>query len=153
MQILLFLAWKVQGLLPPWHLLPQKFRPLGSLGLYTTTATLLSGGKNQGAGNSAFDKKIAVYKGKGKCGSKKVTAFQITQRIISDFEEKTYAGQWNVVAMQDRKDWFISQMEEILGVDFSKVRRASTRHQPKTPKKNKAPKKANVSKDQLVLDL
>ena len=81
--------------------------------------TLLGGKKNKIASNKPFDEKIAVYEGRGtRGGDNRITAFQITQNIVSDFRQKKYQKQWNENAMRDRKVWFLGQAEEILGIDI-----------------------------------
>lgn len=82
--------------------------------------TLLSGAKNISASNNPFDVKIGVYKGKGKYDSKddKITAFLITQKIVSDYELKTYSAQWNEKAMIDRWKWFFKEVQELLQIDL-----------------------------------
>lgn len=81
--------------------------------------TLLSGRKNIAASNSPFSNKIAAYKGGGLHGSDAgVTAFEITQDIVHNFDRGTYGNQWNEDAMRDRKKWFLEQAARILEIDI-----------------------------------
>lgn len=85
--------------------------------------TLLSGAKNIEASNNPFGVKMSVYKGKGKYEGKndKITAFLITQKIVTDYELSKYGKQWNQGAILDRWKWFFKELEEILEVDFSEL--------------------------------
>lgn len=91
--------------------------------------TLLSGAKNIEASNNPFNKKMDVYKGKGKYENKneKITAFLITQKIVSDFESKKYKQQWNLDSMIDRWKWFFAEIGELLEID---VKEAIDKHEP-----------------------
>ena len=91
--------------------------------------TLLGGAKNIEASNNPFSVKIEVYKGKGKYDTKndKVTAFLITQSIVSNYESGKYEKQWNLNSIYDRWEWFFNETEEILGIDLSSVKCS---HQP-----------------------
>lgn len=91
--------------------------------------TLLGGAKNIEASNNPFMVKMEVYRGKGKYDDKndKITAFQITQKILSDNESGKYDKQWNTGAMIDRWKWFFGEVAEILDIDVSDL---INRHQP-----------------------
>lgn len=91
--------------------------------------TLLSGAKNIEASNNPFNIKMDVYKGKGKYENKneKITAFLITQKIVSDFESKKYKQQWNLDSMIDRWKWFFAEIGELLEID---VKEAIDKHEP-----------------------
>lgn len=91
--------------------------------------TLLSGAKNIEASNNPFNIKMDVYKGKGKYENKneKITAFLITQKIVSDFENKKYKQQWNLDSMIDRWKWFFAEIGELLEID---VKEAIDKHEP-----------------------
>jgi len=80
--------------------------------------TLLSGSKNIEASNNPFDVKMEVYKGKGKYEQKneKITAFKITQSIVSDYEKKKYDKKWNEQSAIDRWNWFINEVSELLAI-------------------------------------
>jgi len=80
--------------------------------------TLLSGAKNIEASNNPFDVKMEVYKGKGKYEQKneKITAFKITQSIVSDYEKKKYDKKWNEQSAIDRWNWFINEVSELLAI-------------------------------------
>ncbi|MBN2426405.1 MAG: DUF262 domain-containing protein [Calditrichaceae bacterium] len=87
----------------------------------TGNLTLLGGAKNIEASNNPFHIKIEVYKGKGKYDEKndKITAFLITQKIVTDFETSKYDKQWTYEAMTDRWDWFFTEAGELLNIDFT----------------------------------
>lgn len=80
--------------------------------------TLLSGAKNIEASNNPFDVKMEIYKGKGKYEQKneKITAFKITQSIVSDYEKKKYDKKWNEQSAIDRWNWFINEVSELLAI-------------------------------------
>ncbi|NQE05830.1 hypothetical protein C5S32_08160 [ANME-1 cluster archaeon GoMg1] len=91
--------------------------------------TLLSGAKNIEASNNPFNVKMDVYKGKGKYDEKndKITAFLITQSILTDYEVNKYQGNWTLEAMIDRWKWFLIESQEILNIDLNE---AVEKHQP-----------------------
>ncbi|MBL0049671.1 MAG: DUF262 domain-containing protein [Bacteroidetes bacterium] len=91
--------------------------------------TLLGGAKNIEASNNPFKVKMEVYKGKGKYDNKdeKITAFEITQQIVQDFEVKKYTQQWNLDSITDRWKWFFSEVGELLEID---VKEAINKHEP-----------------------
>lgn len=91
--------------------------------------TLLGGAKNIEASNNPFDVKMEVYRGKGKYDQKndKITAFQITQIILNDYEAGNFAKQWTTDAMIDRWKWFFGEVGEILDIDVSDL---IDKHQP-----------------------
>lgn len=80
--------------------------------------TLLSGAKNIEASNNPFDVKMEVYKGKGKYEQKneKITAFKITQSIVSDYESRKYDKKWTEQSAIDRWNWFINEVSELLDI-------------------------------------
>lgn len=80
--------------------------------------TLLSGAKNIEASNNPFDVKMEVYKGKGKYEQKneKITAFKITQSIVSDYESRKYDKKWTEQSAIDRWYWFINEVSELLDI-------------------------------------
>lgn len=80
--------------------------------------TLLSGKKNIEASNNPFDQKISVYRGNGKYKDKdtSITAFEMTKRIVSDFEQSKYNKKWSKEAMEDRYEWFCKKVEVILNI-------------------------------------
>ena len=91
--------------------------------------TLLSGSKNIEASNNPFNVKMGVYKGKGKYDEKndKITAFLISQSIITDCESNKYKGNWTLEAMNDRWEWFLRESQEILNIDLNE---AIEKHRP-----------------------
>jgi len=72
---------------------------------------------------------MEVYRGKGKYDNKndKITAFQITQKILGDYESEKYEKQWTNEAMTDRWKWFFGEVGEILEIDVSDL---IDKHQP-----------------------
>lgn len=82
--------------------------------------TLLSGSKNIEASNDAFDIKMNVYRGKGKYENKAaaITAFEMTRRIVSDFDTKKFGQQWNEDALKDRYQWFKNNISILFQIDL-----------------------------------
>ena len=70
--------------------------------------------------------KMNVYRGRGLYESKdeKITEFQITQRIVTDFEKGTYQRRWTEEAMKDRWDWFFTEVGSALALDTTAARNA-----------------------------
>lgn len=111
------------------HILPQKYKSNGWDYITDEIAdkymgsggniTLLSGRKNIKASNKKFSEKIEAYKGKGLYGpnDQRITAFQITQKIIQNNEK--YQGEWNENAMRDRKKWFLEELEKVLKIGIN----------------------------------
>ncbi|MDO9187596.1 MAG: DUF262 domain-containing HNH endonuclease family protein [Bacteroidia bacterium] len=91
--------------------------------------TLLGGAKNIEASNNPFKVKMEVYKGKGKYDHKndKITAFQITQHILNDYEAQKYNQDWKLDSIIDRWKWFFSEVGELLEID---VKEAIDKHEP-----------------------
>lgn len=91
----------------------NKLHTLGNL-------TLLSGKKNIEASNNPFDKKLEIYKGFGKYKNKKegLTSFLITQKIINDQVKK-----WDQNEIDKRFLWYLEQIEDVLEVDLSKLKK------------------------------
>ena len=86
--------------------------------------TLLSGKKNRDASNYSFEKKIIAYNGKGYYAddSEGITAFRITQNIVNQYNENTYAKQWSEQSLVNRWNWFCSQVEVILEIDLASIK-------------------------------
>jgi len=86
--------------------------------------TLLSGSKNLDARNYKFDKKIKSYDGTGleNADDRKVTSFNITQRIVNDYNSARFNKEWNIEAMNSRWTWFCQQIERVLEIDLSKIK-------------------------------
>ena len=91
--------------------------------------TLLSGAKNIEASNNPFKVKMGVYKGKGKYDNKneKITAFNITQQIVKDYESRKYNQEWQLDSIIDRWKWFFKEVGELLEIDISE---AVEKHEP-----------------------
>jgi len=87
--------------------------------------TLLSGKKNRDASNYSFEKKIIAYNGKGYYAedSEGITAFRITQNIVNHYNDNTYNKQWTEQSIIDRWNWFCGQLEVILDIDLSQIRK------------------------------
>ena len=112
---------------PEWHHISKDIAAkwLNSAG----NITLLSGSKNIEASNNPFATKMDVYKGKGKYENKneKITAFNITQNIMNDYNNNKFNQQWNIDAMIDRWRWFFIEVEQLLEID---VKEAIEKHEP-----------------------
>jgi uncharacterized protein with ParB-like and HNH nuclease domain len=100
------------------HITDEMFDEWGNSG---ANLTLLGGSKNIEASENPFRKKINVYKGKGLYENKntKVTGYNITQKIVADFDNKKYNEEWNESAIQDRWQWFCKEVAEVLNIDKS----------------------------------
>jgi hypothetical protein len=85
--------------------------------------TLLSGKKNIQASNNGFAKKIKVYKGKGIYEDKEegITTFRITQKIADLAESNN--NKWAEQQIYDRWEWFCLEIEAILKIDLSTIRK------------------------------
>lgn len=86
--------------------------------------TLLSGKKNIQASNNGFHSKIQSYRGKGyySLQSEGVTSFRITQKIVNDYDQRTYNQEWNLLSMTDRWNWFCHEVETILEIDLIEIK-------------------------------
>ena len=86
--------------------------------------TLLSGKKNIQASNNGFHSKIQSYRGKGYYSqqSEGVTSFRITQKIVNDYDQRTYQQEWNLLSMTDRWNWFCHEVETILEIDLDEIK-------------------------------
>lgn len=98
------------------HITDELFDDWGATG---ANLTLLSGSKNIEASDNPFDIKMKVYKGKGLYENKntKVTGFNITQKIVIDFDSSKFNKRWNEDAIKDRWEWFCTEVGEILSID------------------------------------
>ena len=87
--------------------------------------TLLSGKKNRDASNYSFEKKIKAYNGKGFYAddSEGITAFRITQNIVNHYNDNTYSKEWTEQAIVDRWNWFCGQVEVLLDIDLTGIRK------------------------------
>ncbi|MCY1660900.1 DUF262 domain-containing protein [Chryseobacterium sp. SL1] len=83
--------------------------------------TLLSGSKNLDARNYKFETKIKSYDGSGLEDAKdsKMSSFNITQRIVNDYNSNKFNKEWNVDSINNRWVWFCQQVESILEIDLS----------------------------------
>ena len=86
--------------------------------------TLLSGSKNISASNEGLERKMKSYNGKGYYADdyEGITSFQITQRIVNDYNAKKYEGKWNWEALEDRWQWFCTEVEKILEIDLTEIK-------------------------------
>jgi uncharacterized protein with ParB-like and HNH nuclease domain len=89
--------------------------------------TLLSGSKNIQASDNSFDFKIGIYTGKGlyegQKGENKITSFEITRKIVDDFNINKYNGIWNENAIIDRWNWFLDEFKKIFEIDLSEYKK------------------------------
>ncbi len=118
------------------HILPQKYSSFSEwTDIVTKEAattwlnrpgnlTLLCGAKNIEASNNPFKEKIKVYRGKGLYDDKdaKITAFNITQKIVNAYNENTYEKQWNEKAIQDLWHWFCGEVEKLILIDLKDIK-------------------------------
>ena len=102
------------------HITDEMFELWGNSG---ANLTLLGGSKNIEASDNPFKDKINVYKGKGLYQNKntKVTGYNITQKIVADFDSNKYNQEWNQAAIIDRWEWFCSEVAEILQIDTEAI--------------------------------
>jgi len=120
------------------HILPQKYKSNiewntkfegnETISKWINTGgnlTLLSGKKNRDASNYSFEKKIIAYNGKGYYAddSEGITAFRITQNIVYHYNDNTYKKEWTEQSIIDRWNWFCGQVEVILEIDLSEIRK------------------------------
>lgn len=120
------------------HILPQKYKSNiewntkfegnDTISKWINTGgnlTLLSGKKNRDASNYSFEKKIIAYNGKGYYAddSEGITAFRITQNIVNHYNDNTYNKQWTEQSIIDRWNWFCGQVEVLLEIDLSEIRK------------------------------
>ena len=120
------------------HILPQKYKSNiewntkfegnDTISKWINTGgnlTLLSGKKNRDASNYSFEKKIIAYNGKGYYAddSEGITAFRITQNIVNHYNDNTYNKQWNEQSIIDRWNWFCGQVEVILEINLTEIRK------------------------------
>jgi uncharacterized protein with ParB-like and HNH nuclease domain len=73
--------------------------------------TLLSGLKNIQASNRNFIDKHEIYKGNSGKGFDGKTGFEITKRIIDDFDI------WNDDSIKKRHGWLVKKIEKILNIE------------------------------------
>ena len=112
------------------HILPTKYKTVqgwehfdqktASAWINTVgNITLLSGKKNIEASNNPFEQKINVYKGKGKYRNKddKVTAFRMSEQIVTDYNLNKFEKSWNIDALTDRWNWFFNEVGIVLEID------------------------------------
>ncbi len=117
------------------HILPQKYHSISQWNHFDKRVgdqvlhslgniTLLSGTKNIEASNNPFDIKISVYEGKGKYKDKdgKITSFQITQKIVNEFKNKSYNESWNLESVKDRRNWALEEIEKIFDIDCTQLK-------------------------------
>jgi uncharacterized protein with ParB-like and HNH nuclease domain len=83
--------------------------------------TLLSGSKNLDARHYKFETKIKSYDGSGFEDAKdaKMSSFNITQKIVNDYNANKFNKEWNIDALNNRWVWFCNQVEAILEIDLT----------------------------------
>ena len=81
--------------------------------------TLLGGSKNIEASDNPFANKMNVYKGEGLYKNKntKITGYNITQRIVTDYDNGKFNKEWSEEAIIDRWTWFCKEVSEVLRID------------------------------------
>jgi uncharacterized protein with ParB-like and HNH nuclease domain len=92
--------------------------------------TLLSGKRNIEASNDSFEKKVEIYKGKGKDG---ITPFELTKKVA-------HSKTWDESAIKSRKEFILSEIERIFEIDFDKnieAERIAEEENNKPKKENK----------------
>ena len=103
---------------PEWNYITDKIA--GTWLRSVANFTLLDGKKNIEAGNSPFPIKMQVYS----CGkTENTTAFRISQHILDDYTNNKFEKCWNEDALKDRWQWFFTQLEKILEVDFKDLKK------------------------------
>jgi uncharacterized protein with ParB-like and HNH nuclease domain len=88
--------------------------------------TLLSGTKNLQASNYSFGKKMEAYSGCGfysEDSENRVTSFRITQKIVDDYNLSKFNKEWSILAIKDRWIWFCGEIERILDIDLSTIKK------------------------------
>ena len=80
--------------------------------------TLLISNKNSAIKNKPFKEKVKAYQGENlhTKNAQGITAFEITQKICEDYDDGIYQKEWNEEAMRARQEWFLDQVETILGI-------------------------------------
>lgn len=114
------------------HIMPQSFKnkeewnhieeEFGNNWLHSAgNLTLLSSKKNIEAQNYSLEEKVSIYKGHGKKGdsNKGITSFEVSKRIVTDYESGKFNRKWTEEAMISRFNWFIKEIGEILEIDVS----------------------------------
>lgn len=83
--------------------------------------TLLSGSKNLDARHYKFETKIKSYDGSGFEDAKdsKMSSFNITQRIVNDYNSNKFNKEWNIESINNRWIWFCQQVESILEIELT----------------------------------
>lgn len=83
--------------------------------------TLLSGSKNLDARHYKFETKVKSYDGSGFEDAKdtKMSSFNITQKIVNDYNANKFNKEWNIDSINNRWIWFCQQVESILEIDLT----------------------------------
>jgi hypothetical protein len=67
-----------------------------------------------------MEKRLYPYdKRKKSRKNEKITAFLITQSIVSNYEAGKYGKEWNLDSMMDRWTWFFNEINELFDIDVS----------------------------------
>jgi uncharacterized protein with ParB-like and HNH nuclease domain len=98
------------------HITKEMFDYWGNTG---ANLTLLGGSKNIEASDNPFANKMNVYKGEGLYKNKntKITGYNITQRIVTDYDNGKFNKEWSEEAIIDRWTWFCKEVSEVLRID------------------------------------
>jgi uncharacterized protein with ParB-like and HNH nuclease domain len=104
-----------------WHHITKEiFDYWGNTG---ANLTLLGGSKNIEASDNPFADKMNVYKGEGLYKNKntKITGYNITQRIVTDYDKGKFNKEWSEDAIIDRWTWFCKEVSEVLQIETSSI--------------------------------
>lgn len=66
---------------------------------------------------------MIVYQGNH---TNNTTAFRLSQKVLDDFNQKTFNQQWNEDALKDRYNWILARLEKLLAIDFTLVKQIDT---------------------------
>ncbi len=90
------------------HITDKENKYLNSAG----NLTLLTGKRNNAAGNKPFHEKMKIYQGNE---HKKTNSFNISRYIA----EGQYGQKWDETAIKNRKEWFIKEVSKVLDIEIS----------------------------------
>lgn len=107
------------------HILPKKYKNFKEWDHITdeiknkwlhsiANLTLLSDKKNIDSSNNPFNVKMIKYSGDK---TSNTTAFQLSQKVLNDFYQKTFNQQWNEEALHNRYLWMLNKLDQLLALD------------------------------------